>query len=58
MPMYNFNCPACGHDQGEKLVKSYDSEVLCPMCNEPMVKGMSSGSSFTVPYSQSDWQSK
>jgi len=55
MPIYNFTCPECGHEQGEKIVKRFDSEVLCPKCKYPMAKNISS-CNFIVPYSNGDWQ--
>ena len=48
MPIYNFTCPDCGHECRDKIVKSFDSELLCTKCMTPMVKGMSSGSSFVI----------
>ena len=36
MPIYNFNCPHCGHYENDKMVKSMDEKVKCPMCNKEM----------------------
>lgn len=33
MPLLQYKCPACGREF-EELVKSFDSEVLCPACRQ------------------------
>ena len=47
MPIYNYSCHDCGQEVQDKMVKSWDTEVLCPVCNEIMVKLPSCGS-FTI----------
>jgi len=49
MPFYDFNCQECGHQHNDKLVKSFDEVILCPICNTEMVKGMSCGSFVIDP---------
>ena len=38
MPMFNYQCQDCGHDQRDKLVKKWDQVVLCPVCHNEMKK--------------------
>ena len=40
MPIFDYHCNQCGHDEVDKLVRSSDTEVKCPHCghtNTPMV---------------------
>tara|TARA_Y100000310_G_C20037945_1_gene514825 strand:+ start:224 stop:481 length:258 start_codon:yes stop_codon:yes gene_type:complete len=36
MPIYNYNCKNCGHEEGERLVTNKEAEVPCPQCKTNM----------------------
>ncbi len=44
MPIYSYQCQDCGHDQQDMLVKSWSTEVSCPICHNVMTKLPSCGS--------------
>lgn len=37
MPIFDYKCPKCGHENKDKLVKSSDKKVICE-CGADMVK--------------------
>ena len=41
MPIYEFQCLACGHEFEELVRSANDAEgLVCPQCNRPEVKKM------------------
>jgi len=59
MPIYEYQCPACGH-QLEALQKISDAPLVqCPACNESVLQKMISATSFQLKGSgwyQSDFK--
>jgi putative FmdB family regulatory protein len=48
MPLYEYSCPACGH-QFEELVRAADADkVACPRCKNPREKAHRKLSTFGV----------
>lgn len=45
MPMFDFKCGDCGHEQ-EKLAKASDQQVECPKCGGRMSKQLSAPGDF------------
>lgn len=45
MPMFDFRCGECGHEE-EKIVKSAVSSVECPECGALMEKQLSAPGDF------------
>jgi predicted nucleic acid-binding Zn ribbon protein len=49
MPIFNYSCECCGHEDPDKLVKSHDTVVVCPFCLQPMTKNPSTISFVIEP---------
>ena len=47
MPMFNYQCQECGHYEQDKMVKKWDQEVICPICNNTIEK-KPSASNFQI----------
>lgn len=48
MPIYEYQCQACGHDL-EAIQKISDEPLLeCPKCNKPTLKKMISAAGFRL----------
>jgi len=48
MPIYEYECKACGHRQEAIQKMSDDPLVDCPSCNEPELKKLVSASAFRL----------
>ncbi len=38
MPLFDYKCDTCGHEEDTCLVKDKDEQVLCPSCRKLMTR--------------------
>lgn len=41
MPIFDFECPVCGHQEEIFVFPNKPYSTLCPKCNKPMLKQVS-----------------
>jgi putative FmdB family regulatory protein len=44
MPLFDYRCPLCDHQEFNTLVSKHDETVVCPVCHVPMTKLMAAAS--------------
>jgi putative FmdB family regulatory protein len=48
MPLYDFTCPACGHQEKDRLTRISETEVECPQCQAQMKKDLTAHSGYSI----------
>jgi len=41
MPIFDYKCKHCGHQEENHIVKTHDTLVVCPKCNRVMSQKIS-----------------